>query len=322
MNETSHPWHKLAEANNLTFTPGRFLQEKDQIVGFYRGYQLQLQPWYLSNIEIILSVTEIRNSNTYPPITSNEINKLLIDPHLGNILNGNFRAEHHGQKFYYHGSPNRKTSQDKTKQIQHLFDQLTTLADNYRHILALGGQAMPILVTVLANHTKLSPLMIQLLRDIEDKTSKQLAKQKKHARCTHCLTHWTAHKIDLPNLLEELDISYYGCRSCSQGQNFLEERVIAVLDEKMEAARRFKSNILEVNWLITRQLFDFEEVVIIQANDENVERLAIQIGNDTDPQRAASYRDMNCTVTPQCQLLENTFRILRRTFGKVTVRDL
>ena len=56
---------------------------------------------------------------------------------------------------------------------------------------------------------------------------------------------------------------------------------------------------------------------IIQATDEEVERFAVQVGNDTDPYREPRYEQMQCSVDPKCQLSENTLRILESIFGPV-----
>ena len=44
---------------------------------------------------------------------------------------------------------------------------------------------------------------------------------------------------------------------------------------------------LRVNWLTYFQPFDFVQVEIHNASDEDVERFAVQMGNDTDPIRQA-----------------------------------
>jgi hypothetical protein len=75
-----------------------------------------------------------------------------------------------------------------------------------------------------------------------------------------------------------------------------------------------------VNWLTHRKLFDFDEVEIAQTTDEDVERFAVQVGNDTDPKRKPRYQKMRCVVSSECQLSENTMRILERMFGTVAVR--
>jgi hypothetical protein len=59
---------------------------------------------------------------------------------------------------------------------------------------------------------------------------------------------------------------------------------------------------------------------IILATDEEVEHFAVQVGNDTDPVRSRDYKQMRCTVGPDCKLSANTMRILQRTFGQVEVK--
>jgi hypothetical protein len=77
-----------------------------------------------------------------------------------------------------------------------------------------------------------------------------------------------------------------------------------------------------INWLQRRELFDFSRVEIVQATDEDVERFAVQVGNDTDEWRKPRYKQIPCAVSAQCQLSENTLRILERMFGAVRVEVL
>jgi len=69
--------------------------------------------------------------------------------------------------------------------------------------------------------------------------------------------------------------------------------------------------------LARRALFDFDRVEIIRATDEDVERFAMQVGNDTDPLRKPRYAQMRCSLAPNCHLTENTLRILESLFGRV-----
>ncbi len=74
---------------------------------------------------------------------------------------------------------------------------------------------------------------------------------------------------------------------------------------------------LRVSWFHRRELFDFDRVEIIQASDEEVERFAVQVGNDTDELRQPRYQGMVCIISSDCLLSENTVRILERMFGEV-----
>jgi hypothetical protein len=246
----------------------------------------------------------------------------LIDPHLTSVLQGYFRADDNGQTFFYHELSEPKSIKNNVTELQHLIDLLSELANNYRSILAMGGETIPALKTLVAQYTKLPALTLQLLRDIETETTKRLAYQRNRLRCPQCLTRCQAHKVRLPNLLNRVDISYYGCRSCGQSREFFEGLTIAILDEAMALEQYLQPELLQVNWLVRRQLFDFDKVIIAQATDEHVERFVVQVGNDTDPLRTSSYyKRIDCTVALNCQLSENTFRILKRMFGKVEVKE-
>jgi hypothetical protein len=111
------------------------------------------------------------------------------------------------------------------------------------------------------------------------------------------------------------------CRVCGKlDQAMLNvEQVVVVLDAQMNGEVVFADGVARVNWLKRNALFDFDRVEIVEATDYDVERFCIQVGNDTDAFRRARYRKMRCVVAPQCQLSDNTLRILRSMFGKVLV---
>ena len=99
--------------------------------------------------------------------------------------------------------------------------------------------------------------------------------------------------------------------------------IVAVLDAGWESEReRPQKDLLRVNWLRRQTLFDFDQIQIVQATDEDVERFAAQIGNDTDSWRRSHYRQMSCLINPGCQLSENTLRILQNMFGEVKTVEI
>jgi hypothetical protein len=83
------------------------------------------------------------------------------------------------------------------------------------------------------------------------------------------------------------------------------------------SAQNQHDGLLRVNWLARRTLFDFNQVEIIQATDEDVERFAVQVGNDTDPVRQPRYAQMQCFIASQCRLSEKFLRVLQIMFGQV-----
>jgi len=93
--------------------------------------------------------------------------------------------------------------------------------------------------------------------------------------------------------------------------------VIALLDQNAPAEQQTTPQAIRINWLSRRDLFDFDAVEIVQANDEAVERFAVQVGNDTDIVRQDRYQEIVCRIAPSCQLSENSRRVLAHTFGTV-----
>lgn len=183
-------------------------------------------------------------------------------------------------------------------------------------LVLLGGEAVePLLAITTTKNTFLSQTAVRLLKNIASETTAKRIEQVKHL-CPHCLIYYDTCPIPLRR---QPDLIFYGCRMCHQSREFVEgiDEVVAVLDVTWHEDQLRENSSLRVNWLARRTLFDFDRVEIIQANDEDVERFAVQVGNDTDPIRKPRYREMICTIGSDCQLSENTLRILGRMFGKV-----
>jgi hypothetical protein len=187
-----------------------------------------------------------------------------------------------------------------------------------RHALVtLGGEITTALKEIAADTgSSAQSAALWVLSRIEQETTYRLAWRLPHLLCPRCLARFARRAVNLP---WGIAFTYYGCRLCEQSQEFLEgvNRTVAVLDQNWSEPLHQQDNQLRVNWLKRRAPFDFERVEIVQASDEEVERFAVQVGNDTDPHRKPRYQQMRCTIGPNCQLSENTRRILEHTFGRV-----
>jgi hypothetical protein len=128
------------------------------------------------------------------------------------------------------------------------------------------------------------------------------------------LARCAAHFIPLP---WQPDIPLYGCRICRRSWELLycPAGIVAVLDQSWAKKYAMEADVLRVNWLEYRTMFDFDRIEIVQATDEEVERFVVQAGNDTDELRQPFYRQMRCLLG--CRLSENTLRILQNQFGQV-----
>ncbi len=132
--------------------------------------------------------------------------------------------------------------------------------------------------------------------------------------CSRHLTRLHKMCVDL------LGQSFPACRQCDTTAALREfGKVVVGLDRSNTAIEDIQGDTLWVNWLRYRQLFDFDEVELVDASEEDVERFDTQVRNDPDNVRRNEYKNMLCTIGPKCPLSENTLRSLRHTFGWVEI---
>lgn len=203
--------------------------------------------------------------------------------------------------------------------LQFLLNYLSDLAEVYPALITSGGTIASYLKEIATDKKhQLQYLAVDLLHDIAQDTTSRLSDGLSNLICPYCYTRVFAHQVPL---LWRRVVTYYGCRNCHQSSRFYQGQIIGVLDDKMVDEAQQIGNVLYVNWLAYRSLFDFEEIRIIKAKDEDVERFVVQIGNDTDTFRKPYYQQMQCVVTTACEVSENTMRILQHTFGQVKIKD-
>ncbi len=191
-----------------------------------------------------------------------------------------------------------------------------------RHVLvALGGEAVEQLRAYASNRLMAShATAVWMLHAIAADTRTRFAARRPVARCARCLSAFGPRTV---KLVFPERITFYGCRTCGQSWELLPpyREVVAVLDAGSPPTRVAAGDVLRVNWLADRKLFDFDRVEIRAADDEQVERFAVQVGNDTDPARKPRYHSMRCDVAPTAGITESALRILRATFGTVQTRE-
>jgi len=205
------------------------------------------------------------------------------------------------------------------KALEKIFDQMVDIANCYSRVVELGDEAIPFVRKKRIQDRSWGHVFNQLLKDISQETWLRLSYDMEHSYCCKCLTGCSRIVIPLPL---QTDIHYYGCRRCGQSREFIKAgQVVAILDNQSDAEQFQDEGILRVNWITRHELFDFDQVQIIHATDEDVERFAVQVGNDTDLLRKPRYATMQCVISPECHLSENTMRILGRMFGKVVLAN-
>ncbi len=310
-------WQDLSHAQEVFFLLPDYIKPQAHAAANYRGYRLVIGG---SSDTTFITLANINFGRGYALLSKKlrsatiilDIETLLTPPQFTDIKSSQIIVEVIGQTLLYR----QPGTVGQLAFLQFLVDWLSDLADAYPHIVALGGQAVPTLQTITLTDYQVSRRFAQqLLTEIERETRLRLSYLAPELICSDCIIRCVEHKMRL----SALDImTYYGCRFCLQSRSFWQiERITALLNANMTARDRQHNKAIWVNWLIHRKLFDFSSVEIIQATDEDVERFVVQVGNDTDPIRISTYKQMKCTVSSQCTLSPNTQRILTRTFGSV-----
>jgi hypothetical protein len=137
--------------------------------------------------------------------------------------------------------------------------------------------------------------------------------------CRRCLARFGQQEHHLKGVGT---VSIPVCRLCRRAAHAMldVEEVVAVLDTEMGLELSFAHAVIRASYLGHNAPFDFDRVEIARAGDYEVERFCVQVGNDADPFRRGRYRQMRCLVSEECNLSENTMRILGSMFGQVLSR--
>jgi hypothetical protein len=233
------------------------------------------------------------------------------------VIRGHLGTGRNGFEFY-HEQSGRETDD---AYLQIYLDLLCDFADGYTQIVAIGSEAIPVLITLADQQEWLRDILMGSVESIGRETTRRLKANASQFVCPSCVVYCSSHYVSTHWWRKT---TYYGCRNCGQSNRFWEinGEIVAVLDNESTLTEAEENDKLYVNWFKRRELFDFSEVVIAHASDEDVERFAVKIGNDTDPFRHWKYKDMTCTVSPQNVLSKNTMRILQKTFGQVEVKEV
>lgn len=314
-------WQSLTIRHNLPFAKYDLLQNS-YLSGQYRGHRLELGTTgkgYLTQLVTFVRLTpsasrSINSSSSKNNKVIDNINPFLISEASLTRLREKDAYILKRQDWYYYEQPEVELDHEYLRFVLNL---LSDLAEVYSGLVAGGGEAAIHLQSVVANKKHpLRRVAISVLEDIGLLARIQLKHRYSSLLCPRCLAGYSAHQIQL-NWWKA--VTFYGCRSCAQSQEFIKkpQQLVALLDREA-VEKQQEDGLLKVNWLRYRQLFDFNRVEIVNATDEDVERFAVQVGNDIDETRRRTYQAVSCVIQSTCNLSDNTFRILRATFGQVS----
>ncbi len=307
-------WQKLAASNQLNFIAGPTWKADSIVTGDYRGRFLFLttvqKDFWQKHIHISLKNKNRPGDEQTAARDISGFRDWAISHNTSYWRQLKIKASSQSIAGEYRGIEREAVD------LVYTFDLLGDLLDFYPPVVALGAEAIPTLAEIIRKNKMLKPVARQMLKDIARETTARLASKACLLLCVRCLARCKIHKIRLPGRISAI---YYGCRACGQSREFLDRSggVVAVLDSHMLSKHSIRGGVLRVNWLVWRTLFDFDKVEIVQATDQDVERFAVQVGNDTETIRKFRYPRMPCAVAPDCELSPNTMRILQHIFGYV-----
>ncbi len=163
--------------------------------------------------------------------------------------------------------------------------------------------------------------------ELAEKSLKEITESNKIAwkktdmiLCSHCLSRFVRFSRKL-SLFQ--DYSYSACRVC-RGQEFIDgaKEVTVFLNKKTDPRFIQEKNRLMVNWLSVSIPFDFESVLILDADPFDVEGFVMKMRNDTDQLRLKNLKKISVTVSESCGLPELKINLLRETFGNVKIKHI
>jgi len=316
-------WHQWEEE----FFPDRYTDKSDNlryiqkgnsyIEGYYRGRYLKLdtfkEPITTANLYTRLVVSGNPGTNGQAKIVNDHINDVLNLIISDLQLRGHITIDKSTHKMVYY----QLGIEGDNQYLRRLFDLLNDLLDIYPYLVTAGGKLVSPLLFAIEKNQGLTSLVSELLKGIGEETKKKLSHQISSLLCSDCLVQCSANIVQIAG--QTNPITYYGCRACGQSDSFLKIRgqVVAVLDNRVNERQTIQGRDILVNWIVFRKPFDFDRIRVVEATDEDVERFAVQLGNDTDQVRKYRLKQIHCTIEPSCKLTMNTIRILQHAFGQV-----
>ncbi len=329
-NQRHETWQQFSEARNLDF---EMIHGQPELSWLHRKFSVHLSR--LDNDQIVhlrlrLSLSQLDIDERRNVLPQNE-EVVKLRANLASLQNAcgqlsdwdsNYKL-HIMQTLIYLDCTEGATSLQK---MYDLTGPISVLFEAYWNIAAIGGVAAPYLIANVTDQSigaATSSLLVHqitasLLKEIREDTRHHLADRDDNVYCARCLTHIVPHYADQLSLKNKL--THYGCRLCHNSSDVLQGKTMKVVLDNGSEVMLIEEDRIIINWLVNRRIFDFERVEIIQATDEEVERFAVQVGNDTDAFRRERYQTMLCFVETGCDLSPNTIRILKQTFGEVLVR--
>ena len=304
-------WQTFAEKYGLTYIPGETI-DKAQVKGQYRTCRFLLKTEQQLTDENVLEITTIRlscdtSSDTAKnrPLSPKKIKSLLtltdfpvqIKGYIDITANGN--AINYTQPNIEYDRIYLQVISDYLYQLLNIYPILVNSKDTYLTELQAIARYKGLALQPFARR-----MMGQMKIPAPKKSEIRLI-------CPTCLV---SYGEAVNSALDGDFNSDVGCRICGNRQGYFAGKMVAVLNRDLTTDIEQVEGELRVNWLKHQHLLDFDEIEIVQATDEDVERFVVQVGNNSDADQKSRYANVTVTISPSCELSGNTQRILKRMF--------
>ncbi len=163
-------------------------------------------------------------------------------------------------------------------------------------------------------------------KDALEKIRPRLIVEKVNFVCGDCFLRYKMQSFIVK--LEKLTfdtISYNACPKCQMDNHYLAgiETVVLLLDHHFEEAyvrNGENEETLIVNWFKRKELFDYDEIRIIDADDYEAEKLVMKLRNDMDDERRERLPEIPVYISPHLELSLSLSKmnLLKDNFKKIT----
>lgn len=144
--------------------------------------------------------------------------------------------------------------------------------------------------------------------------------------CKKCFCYSSLHSVYRmnPNSGMLIQFTYAACRTCHSNLYYMEgiNRVIWNLDRDMQELTVTSDGVLKINVLKMKELADFDEIHIIDADDFDVERMVMNLINDTDDFRRERSENATIKLNSKLPLSKAKINLLRDHFHLVETQNI
>jgi hypothetical protein len=109
--------------------------------------------------------------------------------------------------------------------------------------------------------------------------------------------------------------AYYVCPNCHCDSNFFKaKKIVLLLDQHFAEKFHIDNTIIYINWLKTKEICDYDEIIIEDANEYEVEKLVLKLRNDMNDERKGKLPEIPVYLSPQLKLSPGKMNLLKDNF--------